>query len=58
VSNVVTSEHNARKAGVDVHAEVFPDRPRAFRMATGYAPESGDAIQKPAARVRPMLGPA
>lgn len=46
---------NARKAGVDVRVEVFPDQLHTFQMAAGYAPESDDAIQKLAEWVRPKI---
>ena len=49
-------DENARKAGVDVQVEVFPDQLHTFQMAAGYSPESDDAIQKFAAWVRPKLG--
>jgi monoterpene epsilon-lactone hydrolase len=49
-------EENARKAGVDVQVEVFPDQLHTFQMAAGYSPESDDAIKKLAAWVRPKLG--
>jgi monoterpene epsilon-lactone hydrolase len=49
-------EQNARKADVDVQAEVFPGQQHTFQMAAGYAPESDDAIRKLAAWVRPRLG--
>jgi monoterpene epsilon-lactone hydrolase len=49
-------EHNARNAGVDVQAEVFPGQQHTFQMAAGYAPESDDAIRKLATWVRPKLG--
>jgi monoterpene epsilon-lactone hydrolase len=47
---------NARKAGVDVRVEVFPDQQHTFQMAAGHAPESDDAIRTLAAWVRPKLG--
>jgi monoterpene epsilon-lactone hydrolase len=49
-------DENARKAGVDVRIEVFPDQLHTFQMAAGYSPESDDAIRKLAAWVRPKLG--
>jgi|SRR5215472_2125512 len=49
-------EQNARAAGVDVQAEVFPGQQHTFQMAAGYAPESDDAIRKLAGWVRPKLG--
>lgn len=49
-------DENARKVGVDVQVEVFPDQLHTFQMAAGYSPESDDAIQKFAAWVRPKLG--
>ena len=49
-------EQNARNAGVDIQAEVFPGQQHTFQMAAGYAPESDDAIRKLARWVRPKLG--
>jgi epsilon-lactone hydrolase len=49
-------EENARKAGVDVQLEVFPEQQHTFQMAAGHAPESADAIRKLAEWVRPKLG--
>jgi monoterpene epsilon-lactone hydrolase len=49
-------DENARKAGVDVQVEVFPDQLHTFQMAAGHSPESDDAIRKLAAWVRPKLG--
>jgi monoterpene epsilon-lactone hydrolase len=49
-------DENARKAGVDVQVEVFPDQLHTFQMAAGRSPESDDAIQKLAEWVRPKLG--
>jgi acetyl esterase/lipase len=49
-------EENARKAGVDVQAEVFPGQLHTFQMAAGYSPESDDAIQRLAGWVRVKLG--
>jgi monoterpene epsilon-lactone hydrolase len=49
-------DENARKAGVDVQVEVFPDQLHTFQMAAGYSPESDDAIRKLAEWVRPKLG--
>lgn len=49
-------EEKARKAGVDVQVEVFPEQLHTFQMAAGYSPEADDAIQKLAAWVRPKLG--
>jgi acetyl esterase/lipase len=48
-------EQNARTAGVDVQAEVFPGQQHTFQMAAGYSPESDDAIRKLAGWVRPKL---
>jgi epsilon-lactone hydrolase len=49
-------EQNARKAGVDVQVEVFPDQLHTFQMAAGDSPESDDAIRKLAEWIRPRLG--
>jgi epsilon-lactone hydrolase len=49
-------EENARKAGVDVKIDVFPEQLHTFQMAAGYAPESDEAIRKLALWMRPKLG--
>jgi epsilon-lactone hydrolase len=46
----------ARKAGVDVKLDVFPDMQHVFHFAAGRAPEADDAIRKLAEWVRPKLG--
>ena len=46
----------ARRAGVDVRIDVFPDMQHTFQMAAGRAPEADDAIQRMADWVRPKLG--
>jgi monoterpene epsilon-lactone hydrolase len=48
-------EH-ARKAGVDVRLDIFPDMLHTFQMAAGRAPEADDAIRGMADWVRPRLG--
>jgi epsilon-lactone hydrolase len=47
---------NARKAGVDVRLDVFPEQLHTFQMAAGRAPEADDAIRRLAEWVRPKLG--
>lgn len=49
-------EQKARKAGVDVQLEVFPEQLHTFQMAAGNSPESDDAIAKFAGWARPRLG--
>src|SRR4051812_2945649 len=49
-------EQAARKAGVDVRLEVFPEQLHIFQMAAGYSAVSDDAIRKLAEWVRPKLG--
>jgi len=46
----------ARKAGVDVRLDVFPEMQHVFHFSAGYAPEADDAIRKLAEWVRPKLG--
>ena len=46
----------ARKAGVDVRLDVFPEMQHVFQFAAGNAPEADDAIRKLAEWVRPKLG--
>jgi acetyl esterase/lipase len=49
-------EEHARKAGLDVRLDVFPDMLHTFQMAAGRAPEADDAIARLAGWVRPRLG--
>jgi len=49
-------DEHARKAGVDVRLDVFPDMLHTFQMAAGRAPEADDAIREMADWVRPRLG--
>jgi monoterpene epsilon-lactone hydrolase len=49
-------EEHARKAGVEVRLDVFPDQQHSFQMAAGRAPEADEAIRALAAWVRPSLG--
>ena len=46
----------ARRAGVDVRLDVFPEMQHVFEFAAGHAPEADDAIRKLAEWVRPKLG--
>lgn len=46
----------ARKAGVDVRLDVFPELQHVFQFAAGHAPEADDAIRRLAEWVRPKLG--
>jgi monoterpene epsilon-lactone hydrolase len=46
----------ARKAGVDVRLDVFPEMQHVFQFAAGHAPEADDAIRRLAEWVRPKLG--
>ena len=47
---------SARKAGVDVRLDVFPEMQHAFHLSAGHAPKADDAIRKLAEWVRPKLG--
>jgi acetyl esterase/lipase len=49
------AEH-ARRAGLEVRLDVFPDQQHTFQMAAGRAPEADDAIGRLAEWVRPKLG--
>jgi monoterpene epsilon-lactone hydrolase len=49
-------DEHARKAGVDVRLDIFPDMLHTFQMAAGRAPEADDAIREMAGWVRPRLG--
>ncbi|MCU1283155.1 MAG: Acetyl esterase/lipase [bacterium] len=46
----------AKKAGVEVRLDVFPEMLHTFQMAAGRAPEADDAIGRVRAWVRPKLG--
>lgn len=46
----------AKKAGVDVRLEVFPDMQHVFQFLAGTAPEADNAIKGMAEWVRPKLG--
>lgn len=46
----------AKKAGVDIRIDVFPEMHHTFQMAAGRAPEADDAIGKLADWARPKLG--
>jgi acetyl esterase/lipase len=46
----------ARKAGVEVRFDVFPEMLHSFQMMAGRAPEADDAIRRFAGWVRPKLG--
>lgn len=48
-------DENARKAGVEVRLDVFPEQQHTFQMAVGRAPEADDAIGRFADWVRPKL---
>jgi len=49
-------DEHARKAGVEVRLDIFPDMQHTFQMAAGRAPEADDAIRRFAEWVRPKLG--
>ena len=49
-------DEQARRAGVEVRLDIFPDMLHTFQMAAGRAPEADDAIGRLAAWVRPRLG--
>jgi epsilon-lactone hydrolase len=49
-------DEHARRAGVDVRLDVFPDMLHTFQMAAGRAPEADEAIHRMADWVRPKLG--
>lgn len=49
-------DEHARRAGVEVRLDVFPDMQHTFQMAAGRAPEADEAIQKMADWVRPRFG--
>jgi epsilon-lactone hydrolase len=46
----------ARRAGVNVTLDVFPEMQHVFHFSAGHGPESDDAIGRLAGWVRPKLG--
>lgn len=46
----------AKRAGVDVKLDIYPDLQHVFHFSAGHAPEADDAIRKLANWVRPKLG--
>ena len=46
----------ARKAGVDVRLDVYPEMQHVFHFSAGHAPEADEAIRRLAEWVRPKLG--
>jgi len=49
-------EAHARKAGVEVRLDVYPEMQHTFQMAAGRAPEADDAIRRMGDWGRPRLG--
>jgi acetyl esterase/lipase len=49
-------DEHARKAGVEVRLDVFPEQQHTFQMSAGRAPEADDAIRLMAEWVRPRIG--
>lgn len=49
-------DSHARKCGVDVRLDIFPDMLHTFQMTAGRAPEADEAIREMAGWVRPRLG--
>jgi acetyl esterase/lipase len=49
-------DEHARKAGVEVRLDVFPEMLHTFQMAAGRAPEADEAISRLADWARPRLG--
>lgn len=47
---------SAKKAGVEVRLDLFPDMQHVFEFMAGHAPEADDAIARMAEWVRPRLG--
>jgi epsilon-lactone hydrolase len=47
---------SAKKAGVDVRIDVFPEQQHTFQMMAGRAPEADEAIRRLAEWARPRLG--
>lgn len=46
----------ARRFGVDVRLDIFPEQQHTFQMCAGRAPEADDAVQRIADWTRPKLG--
>lgn len=47
---------SARRAGVNVKLDIFPEMQHCFELMAGTAPEADDAVQRMAKWVRPILG--
>ncbi|MBO0731297.1 MAG: alpha/beta hydrolase [Acidimicrobiaceae bacterium] len=56
LDDAVRVEQAARRDGVDVTLEVFPEMQHVFQMAAGNMPEADDAIARIGAWLRPRLG--
>ena len=56
LDDAVRVEQAARRDGVDVTLEVFPEMQHVFQMAVGNMPEADDAVAKIGAWLRPRLG--
>ena len=56
LDDTVVFAERARKAGVDVKVDVFPEMLHSFQMAAGRAPEADDAVARLATWGRPLLG--
>jgi epsilon-lactone hydrolase len=49
-------DERARKAGVDVRLDIFPEMQHTFQMMAGRAPEADEGVRRLAEWVRPKLG--
>ncbi len=56
LDDAVRVEEAARRDGVDVSLEVFPEMQHVFQMCAGNMPEADEAIAKIGAWLRPRLG--
>ena len=56
IDDAVRVEQSARRDGVDVTLEVFPEMPHVFQLAAGRTPEADDALLKLASWLRHRIG--
>ena len=56
LDDALRASESAKKAGVEIRCDVFPEMQHVFQFMAGNAPEADDAIQRLAAWAKPKLG--
>jgi acetyl esterase/lipase len=56
LDDAVRVADKARRAGIDVTIDIFPEMQHVFQIAAGNLPEADDAIRKIGAWLKPRLG--